>query len=501
MMEPLNLQENIENESESNRQNRIREERKKLFQEFCGSVTLHGFRFIFEEKHIRRFIWLLITTGIFLLSIILFFEILQDFLEYKTVTTYKTEYVTQDIKFPTVTICPLNGKSISKLNKTIKDFNLTHDEFIRNIDKLTVNKVNFTDPKVEEIFQKLRKGNFTTYKDLLTSYQLTFKDMVEENHIMPALEVPPCKFYGRQCTKDDFAIVRTWFLESLCIQFNPYKGVGKSERPTPLSYLDGFQLFLDLNEEEEFGTVHNLHGVVVLIKSYGNPHQVLGDNEMVAISPGQYHFFKLSTRKFKLLPHPYESDCGERELEVIKKSYPYSQWICFVDCILSYAYQECGCVGFDIEELVDLEICPVEKMYCYEKARAKYQNEKREECWFQRCPRECTNVKYRLMKSSVALGNRRIYNNLERMPEWNYTLQQTKEYIRKNIVCIHVSFHDYSALVEIALPAVTWTTLFGSIGGSIGLCLGFSLITGFEFLFFIYDYITMPWKIKRRGEL
>ena len=263
MLEPLNQQENSENESGSIRQNRIRDERKKLFQEFCGSVTLHGFRFIFEEKHIRRIIWLLITTGIFLLSIILFFEILQDFLEYKTVTTYKTEYVTRDIRFPTVTICPLNGKSIIKLNKTIKKFNLTHDEFIQNIDKLTVNKVNFTDPNVKQMFQKLKKGNLTTYKDLLASYQLTYKDMVHDNHLMPAFEVPPCKFYDRECTMDDFSIVRAWFVESLCLQFNPFKGAGKSKRPTPLSYLDGLQVFLDLNEEEEFGTIHNLQGITI----------------------------------------------------------------------------------------------------------------------------------------------------------------------------------------------------------------------------------------------
>ena len=32
----------------------------------------------------------------------------------------------------------------------------------------------------------------------------------------------------------------------------------------------------------------------------------------------------------------------------------------------------------------------------------------------------------------------------------------------------------------------------GTIGGSFGLCFGFSLITGLEFMFFIFDYISVP---------
>lgn len=37
----------------------------------------------------------------------------------------------------------------------------------------------------------------------------------------------------------------------------------------------------------------------------------------------------------------------------------------------------------------------------------------------------------------------------------------------------------------------------GVVGGSIGLCLGFSFVTGYEVLFFLFDYITAPWKFKQ----
>lgn len=36
----------------------------------------------------------------------------------------------------------------------------------------------------------------------------------------------------------------------------------------------------------------------------------------------------------------------------------------------------------------------------------------------------------------------------------------------------------------------------GTVGGSIGVCLGFSFVTCYEVVFFIYDYLTAWWKLK-----
>ena len=89
-------------------------QRRLLFKDFRENVTMHGFRFLFEGSLLRRFIWFLITSTITAFVVILFYNLLFDYLEHKTVTNYDIEYVDR-LDFPTVSICPLNTVSNRKL--------------------------------------------------------------------------------------------------------------------------------------------------------------------------------------------------------------------------------------------------------------------------------------------------------------------------------------------------------------------------------------------------
>ena len=97
--------------------------RKKLFAEFCGSVTLHGFRYIFEEKGIRKFIWYILFFGALAVSVILFYGVTRDFFEYKTyVTINDFDFDNVDIDFPTVTMCnkiPLIQQGYDRVKKLV----------------------------------------------------------------------------------------------------------------------------------------------------------------------------------------------------------------------------------------------------------------------------------------------------------------------------------------------------------------------------------------------
>ena len=92
----------------TNKSKRIKEERKRLFHEFSEGVTVHGFRFMFDQHHwCRRLLWVAINTTIFCFSFVLFYGIVLDFIASKTVTTVEKGLLQlHEIEFPTVTVCP-----------------------------------------------------------------------------------------------------------------------------------------------------------------------------------------------------------------------------------------------------------------------------------------------------------------------------------------------------------------------------------------------------------
>ena len=51
-------------------------------------------------------------------------------------------------------------------------------------------------------------------------------------------------------------------------------------------------------------------------------------------------------------------------------------------------------------------------------------------------------------------------------------------------------------LIKNVYTSKIWLIVAGMVGGSIGLLLGFSFITGWELVFFLFDYITTPMYIR-----
>jgi len=136
-------------------------------------------------------------------------------------------------------------------------------------------------------------------------------------------------------------------------------------------------------------------------------------------------------------------------------------------------------------------VCTIEEMHCY--FRAYSQMNDNFAC-FQSCPVECEMTQQNVQLSEAQFGNEMVYEQLQkRVPGWeNKSLEEISSYIRENIISFQMSFLDNTVLQQTCSPAVEWTTLFATIGGSIGVGFGFSFVTCFEFIFFIYDYIMVP---------
>ena len=64
-----------------------------------------------------------------------------------------------------------------------------------------------------------------------------------------------------------------------------------------------------------------------------------------------------------------------------------------------------------------------------------------------------------------------------------------KSYVRENIVGFGVGFKTLDVTVLTHKPTNDLVGRLSQLGGTMGLLLGFSTITIFELLFFIFDYV------------
>ena len=119
------------------------------------------------------------------------------------------------------------------------------------------------------------------------------------------------------------------------------------------------------------------------------------------------------------------------------------------------------------------------------------------ECMFEissdhchQCPVSCDAVDYKMLTSRLGIGNDWIYKTLRHSPTWrNRSQNDIEAFINRNIVGFRIGFKTLEQQYRVYKEAVPWYERISMLGGMMGLLLGFSVITGFELLFFLFDYI------------
>ena len=113
------------------------------------------------------------------------------------------------------------------------------------------------------------------------------------------------------------------------------------------------------------------------------------------------------------------------------------------------------------------------------------------------CPMKCESVDYKISTSRLGIGNNWVYEILRNTPVWKRKpKEQTISYINQNIVGFRIGFKSLEKQIQSYKEAVPWYERLSMLGGMMGLLLGFSVITGFELIFFLFDYLYIT--IKER---
>ena len=227
-----------------------------------------------------------------------------------------------------------------------------------------------------------------------------------------------------------------------------------------------------------------MNGILIDIHPHDKPTRDL--RNMVLIEPGVFTRITIKkVEKYRLHP-PFDPSCGALPFKIVT-NYPYSRQVCELDCILKAQLDRCGCVANVIPGCVEkgVPICNVTEMRCTFKVSARSCRD----C-IKSCPVECRAVEYKIETSRLSLGTDLIYERMGRLPRWkNSSRVEMGTYVKENIVGFSVGFKTLAVEVMTAKPTNDLVGRLSQLGGTMGLLLGFSTITLFEFLFFVFDYV------------
>ena len=295
--------------TEVDEQSSIKSQRKVIFEDFIDDVTLHGFRYLFQGPFLRRCLWFLVCSVVMAFSVLLFYQLVSDYYQRQTIMV-ENQIVDKNLDFPTVTICPFNSKSKTKLDN-LKNMNISRKVFLKFVaaleDGRSKYKTNITNSIFDNLLNVLERQNITQYKDLIEMFSLKYEDVSSSKILHAIFGNRHCHFYSRLCSPEDFAHIEA-SPQELCFQFNSQKHFIQSlKTETVNNFYEGLNLFFDLSQAlvTKYDTQPRnvFDGAMVTIHEFGEIYQnnMAGNQIKISMLPGKLMMIKIKKEKVRMI--------------------------------------------------------------------------------------------------------------------------------------------------------------------------------------------------------
>ncbi|XP_033116858.1 acid-sensing ion channel 2-like [Anneissia japonica] len=539
----------LRNSNEYLKGNESEEHEKVSFIKWAEEVSdCHGLKHVFklESSILRRGIWFLFWVAMLCLLFYQCYLTMDAYIEHEHITKFDVEYEDR-LLFPAVTICNLNMYKLSAITEEDIYFigeplgiidanrNLLKSEVYPERFRELVNKTDWEKFEKEE---KKEDFNMTEFVRR-TSFQLSEILLY-------------CNFHGEECGEQDFDHVFTHL--GNCYTFNKYRNDSSLKYSKRAGAADGLTVTLDVDTADytpisEGSQVPSDVGVKVQLHNATEPPYVYEQGETVM--PGTHTQIGFVREEVIALPAPFGT-C--HDLGVTKYGYfeHYSYSGCRIECETEAVFEKCGC------RLVEqpskggtVPVCSIEKYECavqqldnYTYGHTDFECDCRLPCssviypltlssarlnprfmkyQLQTLPSEyntskkygdnytyghtdfecdcrlpCSSVIYPLTLSSARLNPRFMKYQIKTFPPREYnTSKITEEYVQNNIMKVSVYYNQLSYQRVLQVASLDFFTLLSQIGGSMGLCVGASLLTIVQMVDFCFDVI----KEKVRGRI
>ncbi|EDO36962.1 predicted protein [Nematostella vectensis] len=473
---------------ETNRVGQVR----PLWRDFLSRTTLHGTQYACVTKPlIRRVTWLLLLLGMVGYFGYLFYGNLKRYHSHPVEVTVEIETPNDGIGFPAVSVCTNNKYMKSKINM-LRNHSYFHKlgldipecAALQNVSgNMTcgqalmcaiVGKYGYIiNERCKWALEKIRKIiNDSDYAFDIEKFTLKY------GHDIKALLTPRfCTFRGKPCNEEDFVPVIT--STSLCWTFNSgFRGSHGNPAPRKQVTFSGvdFGLTVLLNtrvDENTIGT--SSEGVRAVVHEPGEYFSV---DHGVNVMPGAHAAILVHAQKTTTLPLPYKSNCTESKPGLRL----YSMEGCVALCASQELTRRCGCRPVGLPYVDAASVCSFKHETC---AMDTFGSFDAQRCM---CNNACHRTMYNAKVSYARFPDQYIIRFIQETTSYNYSA----EYFRRNLVLVQVGMESLSYEHHRQVPAFPVESLLGAVGGHLGLLLGCSVLTVFEFIdFFIVALASM----------
>ncbi|KAH8263083.1 hypothetical protein KR044_004239 [Drosophila immigrans] len=472
---------------------------------YCQTTSLHGFSYITRQDISRneRYFWLFVVVSAIIASITLVLVSLYANRETPTVTVIESSHFpTWNIPFPAVTICNFNKISKNKALNLMRNMQLppnVTNEHLQQLFNLTLLPVGNT----------ISNDSLQIYDNILHMNNITLTELTSQLSPDCLEMISRCIWKGIN-TRCESLFQRIITLEGTCCSFN-YFGALTNNFPTKIAYQvpkrpyrvtgcgypTGLSVLLDPMVADYYGTFFSGFGFRLLIhNAYNFPDE---NSETKVVTSTRESFVRINpestyaTRDIRRMDLKWRNCLfgSERKLDGLRR---YSFINCMFECRMRMTLKNCGCLPAFVANNGTYQVCGVLHLNCvieskrfYSKALANLDSPLSIVRHTISFPCDCLpDCESNLYVSESTMGRL----------DANYSNSRvTSRQVAQHYILVHVFFSDLMSTRYRMEIFQNWLSALASFGGLLGLILGFSIVTAFEFVYFltfrpIFNYIN-----------
>ena len=457
-------------EPSSFRQRLLKKDRSR-FNKYIQSTTTHGVVYIFIGKSkIRRLFWLMIVITA---AVGCLFNVSNRiiFLASGPTSTRVSIVEADSLNFPAVTLCNLNLIRKSYLESVSPGL----AEFVRNV---------FYSQGSNQICRNTTEEFELEHMSMLINESLP--DLLWRGRHTAEDTIFTCRFKGQECSWRDFVPVLT--PSGVCYTFN-------SGKQAPLMTTNGtgirfaLSLIVSIQQHEYNAALDQDAGIKISVHPHNEPPQP--DELGIAIPPGKNAFIGLKQKNIlnKNSNRKCRDGSATSSFNFLHGDFPYSVSACQSDCLRSNIARKCGCLGSGTQatsfttksQFHNLKNCTIKDICC--QIVEIYQHDPCD------CPVACQRTQYTTGISYSEFPANYAARDLADSVNSQLNITISTSVFQENFLGINIYFETLSLEEEVTDNAYDIVALLSDIGGQLGLFLGASVISVFEFVTWIFDEV------------
>ncbi|XP_030833004.1 amiloride-sensitive sodium channel subunit beta isoform X4 [Strongylocentrotus purpuratus] len=444
---------------------------RKIVNEFVDNATTHGIPRVLNASRPwqSRLFWCVVTlifAGVFLFQ---GSKLVQSYIARPTTT--KISLITKSrLEFPAVTICNLNMLRRSMLKGDEYDYSGIED---------------IEDPNDWEALYNLSKGSdYNNFKNFVkpTKEELRTLGHKAKDFILQ------CSFDTEACSYENFTVIQNAEYGN-CFVFNNAHKLKRGKRTTTsrTGSQYGLQLTLMVEQPEYIGILSPNSGVKVAIKDpriYAFP-----EDDGIEAAPGFATSIGLTKTSISRLPEPYGNCIRKHDSFYAPEKYDFSQRSCLKLCLQETLNETCSCIT---DVLIDGTMCEVinrEQGNCRNSVFKDFLKNKLNCDCSNACSETVFKPRIAISRWPTARYEAHLYDSLASINKKAARILTNVAQSRNNLVRLSVFYEELNFENVVETPLITVESLFGSLGGLLGLYIGMSFISVTEILVFIFELL------------